>query len=223
MDVSRRSVQRAGQVTAAIADAQRREWTLVIPVKQAALAKSRLTVSGVDKVALARAFALDTVEAAAACGRVTQVIVVTSDEQTAKALASIARITVINDTARDLRGAIELGLASVGDTKPRGVLLGDLPALRPSQLSDALAQATTVARAFVPDADGTGTSLATARPGALLPCLFGPHSAAAHRAALFVEVILPSSSGLRRDVDTAEHLKVARRLGLGCHTAAIVK
>src|SRR4029453_11451948 len=54
-------------------------WTVVIPVKPSARGKSRLNVSGVDRVALARAIALDTVAAAAACESVAQVVVVTDD------------------------------------------------------------------------------------------------------------------------------------------------
>jgi 2-phospho-L-lactate guanylyltransferase len=223
MGISRRNAQYEWQTLRTSVDAHRREWTLVIPVKQAVLAKSRLVVSGLDKAALARAFALDTIEAAVASDRVAHVVVVTSDLQTATALESIARVTVMNDTAGELRGAIELGLAAVGNAMPRGVLLGDLPALQPFQLSDALARATTADRAFVPDADGTGTSLATAWSGVSLPYFFGPHSAAAHRAARFAEITLPSSSGLRRDVDTAEHLAKAHRLGLGRHTVALVR
>lgn len=196
-------------------------WTLVVPVKPAGSAKSRLAVPGLDKAALARAIARDTVEAASACAHVERVVVVTPRGRDASVLASIERVTVVEDTATGLRSAIALGLAAAGETVARGVLLGDLPALRPSELSFALARAALLDLAFVPDADGTGTTLSTARPGIPLPPLFGPGSAAAHRRAGFAEMDVPVSSGLRRDVDVAEHLTVARQSGLGRHTAAI--
>jgi uroporphyrinogen decarboxylase len=54
-------------------------WTVVIPVKPSARGKSRLSVEGVDRVALARAIALDTIVAAVACESVAQVVIVTDD------------------------------------------------------------------------------------------------------------------------------------------------
>lgn len=199
-----------------------RDWAVVIPVKRAEFGKSRLRVSGVDREALARAIALDTVEAAVSCPRVGQVIVVTSDEVTATALRRLERVRIVPDHDEGLSAAIDLGISSARSDRPRAVLLGDLPALRPDELARALAFASSHPRAFVPDAEGTGTVLATARPGVELRTWFGVDSASAHRAAGFVEVGFPVLSGLRRDLDVAAHLPVARRSGLGPRTAALV-
>lgn len=199
-----------------------REWFLVIPVKAAAVGKSRLHVPGVDRQELARAIAIDTVAAAAACERVVEVLVVTSDAVTAAELGGLPRVRIVPDGADGLRAAISEGLAAVHADAHRAVLLGDLPALRPEELSRALQVAADSDRAFVPDSDGTGTALATARVGHPLPPLFGPDSAAAHRDASFVEAQLPATWGLRRDLDTAEHLPAARRAGLGPRTAALL-
>lgn len=54
-------------------------WSLVVPVKPAAVGKSRLAVPGVDRAAAARAIALDTLEAASAAGLVAELVVVTDD------------------------------------------------------------------------------------------------------------------------------------------------
>ncbi|WP_223623219.1 2-phospho-L-lactate guanylyltransferase [Microbacterium sp. EST19A] len=199
-----------------------RDWAVVIPVKRAEFGKTRLRVSGVEREELARAIALDTVDAAVSCHRVGQVIVVTSDEVTAAALRPLPRVRIVPDRGDGLSAAIELGIASARVDRPRAVLLGDLPALRPDELSRALAFASSHPRAFVPDAEGTGTVLATARAGVELRTRFGSDSAAAHRAAGFVEVGFPVLSGLRRDLDVAAHLPVARRSGLGPRTAALV-
>lgn len=206
-----------------VRDAPRREWTLVVPVKPAAHGKSRLLLPApFDRPAIARAVALDTIEAAAGCDRVERVLVVTADEPLRSALAENDRVTVVHDSAEGLRAAIGLGLAAVRTSGPRAVLLGDLPALRPRELSDALALAARRDRAFVPDADGTGTVLATAGPGVRLEPLFGQGSAAAHRRHGFAELDLPETSGLRRDLDTVEHLPALRRAGLGTRTAALL-
>ena len=199
-----------------------RDWAVVIPVKRAEFGKSRLRISGVEREELARAIALDTIDAVVSCHRVGQVIVVTSDEVTASALRPLPRVRIVPDRGDGLRAAIDLGVASARVDRPRAVLLGDLPALRPDELARALAFASAHPRAFVSDAEGTGTVLATARAGVELRTRFGADSAAAHRAAGFVEVGFPVLSGLRRDLDVAAHLPVARRTGLGRRTAALV-
>lgn len=200
-----------------------REWVVVIPVKRAEIGKSRLRLPGVDREPLARAIALDTVEAATACERVAEVIVVTSDELTATALRLLPRVRLVRDRGEGLTAAIDLGVRAAAEERPRAVLLGDLPSLRPDELARALAFASSHPRAFVPDAEGTGTVLATARAGFdLAPC-FGDDSASAHRTAGFAEVGFPVLSGLRRDLDHAEHLRAARRAGLGPRTAALLE
>ena len=105
-----------------------REWIVVIPVKRAEIGKSRLRIPGVDREPLARAIALDTVEAATACERVAEVIVVTSDEVTATALRVLPRVRLVRDRSEGLTAAIGLGVSAAPDLRPRAVMLGDLPA-----------------------------------------------------------------------------------------------
>jgi len=184
-------------------------WTLVIPVKPAELGKSRLG----GGPALARAVALDTVSAAAAASRVCEVVLVTGDTAIAAALAGLGRIRVVREErAVGIAAAIRAGLAGV--TGPRAALLGDLPALDPAELDAALALAETHDRAFVRDADGTGTTLVTAVDGVSFAAEFGPDSAARHAAAGLVELPIPADSTLRRDVDTPEQLAVLLAAGL---------
>jgi 2-phospho-L-lactate guanylyltransferase len=98
-------------------------------------------------------------------------------------------------------------------------LVGDLPALRPDALSAALRDAAGHARAFVPDATGTGTTLLAARPGTPLDPAFGAESATRHARGA---VSLAAEAGLRQDVDTAADLRAAARLGVGPATAAVL-
>lgn len=181
-------------------------WIIVIPVKGTVDAKSRLNAS----YELSTAIAMDTVSAALA---VTRVIVVTGP-QAAPLFAKLGA-EVIRDLGEGLNRAVEEGVAAAGD-HPVAVLLGDLPALEAPELKAALNQAGSYPRAMVPDADGIGTVLITAQKGLLHKPAFGGQSRRAHLAAGYVELSLPASSGLRRDVDTTEQLTglaAARRLG----------
>jgi len=175
------------------------EWTIVVPVKGTPAAKSRLGASP----ALAEAIALDTVEAALA---VAPVIVVTPVAARFEALGA----TVVSDPGGGLAAAIDAGIAAASGSV--AVLLGDLPALRPEELRAALDAAAAHARAFVADSEGTGTALITSTTDHA-PA-FGAGSAQRHRDAGYVELDVPSDSGLRSDVDTVEQLAaLAGRVG----------
>ena len=205
-------------------------WTLVLPVKGGAGAKSRLGAPP----ALATAIVLDCLDAVLDCPDVARAVVVTADD-TAAADARAAGADVVREShpGAGLRAALRDGLAAADG--PVAVLLADLPALRPADLSAALRAADRALRgadgadapgdppamAFVPDADRTGTVLlAGLDPAALRPA-FGSGSAAGHArsGARRLDLSLPR---LRRDVDTREDLATALALGVGPRTAAAV-
>lgn len=196
-------------------------WRVVVPVKGGPAAKSRLRVpDGVDRLDLATALALDTVAAAAGAVGPGAVTVVTSDARVTAGLYGLG-VEAVADPAEGLNAAVRLGLDAVRPGEAAAVLLGDVPALRPEELSAALALALTHLIALVPDAEGTGSVLLAGRPGVRLTPRFGPGSAAAHEAhgAKRLELDLP---GLRRDVDDEKSLRAALRLGVGRHTAALL-
>ncbi len=207
----------------------RTTWTLVIPVKALAAAKSRLTptVTAPMRLALARAFALDTIEAARAARNVGRIIVVTGEVELGAHLPQ--RVEVVHETpGAGLASAIELGVevARSEQDVPVAVLLGDLPAMRPEQLDAALGAAARHPLAFVRDTDGTGTTLATARAGVPLTAAFGGGSAARHAASGFVDLVHAApdaiAPGVRNDVDTIEALEVVLQTGVGRRTAETV-
>ena len=70
------------------------DWIVVLPVKQASRAKSRLG----GGAALARAIALDTIEAVAACEAVAKVVVVTDDPEL-EAFVGGGGVVVMRDRA----------------------------------------------------------------------------------------------------------------------------
>jgi 2-phospho-L-lactate guanylyltransferase len=188
------------------------EWFVVVPVKGTSSAKSRLGAE--PDVALA--IALDTVEAALAAPSVRGVIVVTSAEAAVRFDETDAFVVV--SPPKGLAAAILLGLETAEAFSEAGrgtaVLLGDLPALLPSELEAALQAARALPHAMVADADGTGTTLVTAADGESHATAFGEGSAGAHRGAGYVPLDVDAASGLRRDVDTPADLEeLTGRLG----------
>jgi 2-phospho-L-lactate guanylyltransferase len=199
--------------------AEPERWVVVVPVKPALVGKSRL---GVD-VEVVRAISLDTIEAAARAALVEVVLVPTSDAGLGTVLHGHSKVRVVpEDEPRGIGAAIRHALLDVPLSSPRAVLLGDLPALDPADLDAALALAADVARAFVADEEGIGTSLVTAAAGIELVAEFGTDSAARHRELGLVELAIGSGSTLRRDVDTPEQLEAAAALGLGPRTRALI-
>ncbi|KUG51614.1 hypothetical protein AVL62_09880 [Serinicoccus chungangensis] len=202
-------------------------WRLVVPLQQAERAKTRLVApEGVDRVALARAIAADTLEAVCRALPPGDVVVVTSDEAGAARAAALCA-QVVDDPGGGLNAAIRAGLEVAGDpgdgtaggagARGLAVLLGDLPCLRPADLVAALDVCAGHPRAVVPDADGSGTVLLTSVDADLEP-RFGAGSAARHaRTAARLGLDLPR---LRRDVDTSADLGDAIHLGLGPRTTA---
>ncbi|HWG65222.1 MAG TPA: 2-phospho-L-lactate guanylyltransferase [Streptosporangiaceae bacterium] len=200
-------------------------WSLVIPVKVLAIAKSRLAdLAGPARSALALAMAADTVSAAVQSKAVAAVIVVTDDEVAARALGELSAVVVPDQPAAGLNPAVAHGASVAAARWPEcgtAALAADLPALRPEELDRALSAAAAWPEAFVADAEGTGTTLYTARPGARFRPQFGPESARRHRESGAREITIEDVPSLRSDVDTPAGLQRAGALGLGPRTAAL--
>ena len=195
-------------------------WSLVVPVKRLAMAKSRLGDT-THTPGLALAFALDTVAAALETPAVARVVVVTDDDEVAAAVTALGAAVRPDVRSGGLNAAVLSGAAyCVGlvGTHPVASLPSDLPAVTASDLGAALAAAGAHRHAFVADAEGAGTTLLAALHGDLDP-RYGPGSAAAHRLAGAVPLRAVGAS-LRQDVDTDTDLHTARELGVGRATAA---
>jgi 2-phospho-L-lactate/phosphoenolpyruvate guanylyltransferase len=196
-------------------------WHVVVPVKGGPDAKSRLRApEGVDRLALARALALDTIAAAVDAVGLDHVVVVTSDAEVVMALAQPGART-LPDPGDGLNAAVRAGIGAVPADGPVAVLLGDVPALRPGDLRAALTSADGRDCWFVPDAEGTGTVLLGAREARWTHPRFGSGSAARHEAAGHTRLDLDLDR-LRRDVDDEASLGEALRLGVGPNTAALL-
>jgi 2-phospho-L-lactate/phosphoenolpyruvate guanylyltransferase len=203
-------------------------WSVVVPVKVLTQAKSRLArLGGERRAELALAMATDTVTAVLASAAAARVIVITDDQVVGQALRELGA-EVIADT-RDgggLNGALRHGAAFASRRWPDtglATLFADLPAVRPIEIATALDAARQWPTAFVADAAGDGTTLYTARPDAAFQPAFGLASRARHAAGGAVELGLDGIDGLRRDVDTPEDLQQAAMIGLGPHTAGLLR
>ncbi|MCX6401565.1 MAG: 2-phospho-L-lactate guanylyltransferase [Propionibacteriales bacterium] len=196
-------------------------FVILLPVKSPGTGKTRMTsLTDADRGRLARAFAVDALDACLATPGVVEVVVISDDAGFAAVLADRGARTC-PDPELGLNAALRHGAAMIRDDRPdlRPVaLLADLPALSPVDLAAALDFAGASSGAcFVQDADGTGTTLYTAPYDAFEP-RFGPDSAQRHSAhALAVPGPLTT---LRRDVDDLDGLRAALALGVGSATTA---
>ena len=195
-------------------------WTVLVPLKALPAAKSRLAESLAphQHVEVVEAIRADTLAAASEAGLVARLVLVTDVAwpDLAEGMLNIVQ------TAPGLNGGLAEAAAAAATTWPaEGVaaLVGDLPALQPLELDAALTEAAEHPRSFVPDSAGTGTTLLAATPGTELTPAYGPGSAERHRA---IAAELAASPGLRADVDTAEDLESAERLGVGVNTRAVL-
>ena len=201
------------------------QWTLVVPLKPLARAKSRLSDTAADglRPGLALAFALDTVAAALACPAVKDVAVVTGDALAGRELGALGAHIVPDEPGGGLNAALAHAAAVVRTSRPDSAvaaLNADLPALRPLELVRVLDSAAEFPRAFLADAAAIGTTLLSAAPGNELRPAFGEDSRSRHRASGARELHLDAVDSVRQDVDTGDDLRAALAMGVGPRTAA---
>jgi 2-phospho-L-lactate guanylyltransferase len=207
------------------------QWSVVVPAKRLVAAKTRLTpLTGAlpaDLPAghgdLVLALLADTVAAARRSPAVGLVLVVTDEPRAAALVTALGAQTVGDEPDSGLNAALAHGArqARARAGGPVAALSSDLPALRPHELTAALTAAAALPRAFVADAEGSGTTLLAVRDGELDP-RFGPGSAAAHTAsgAIPLDGDWP---GLRQDVDTPVDLHTAAWIGVGPRTTGFLE
>ena len=226
----------ARPVTRQSARLQPLSWSLVIPVKVLAQAKSRLTgIAGQRRSELALAMAADTIAVAVSARTVGAVLVVTDDRLVSGIAESLGALVLPDAPAAGLNDALAYGAAhseAIWPERGRAGLAGDLPAAQPEEITAALDAAARLGAAFVPDADGTGTVLYAAAPGSKFRPQFGAASRDRHLAIGAAEIgaaeigatVIGAGrlAGLRRDVDTIADLRLAAEIGLGPRTRALL-
>lgn len=198
----------------------------MVPVRLQ-MAKTRLSARPAPlREALVVAMARDVIMAAQACPHVSDIRVV--GDARARELLMGARdgdgdVTFLEDPGNGLNAALLAG--SRGTSGPVAALLADLPCVTSDLLARALA-GWPGQRAMVSDAEGIGTTMLMASSANVLRPHFGPRSRAAHVSDGAIEIAdgYPGEfAGLRRDVDSEVGLWDAQRLGLGPHTASVLR
>ena len=197
---------------------------LIIAVKRLAAAKTRLApvFSARIRANVVLAMLLDTLAAASGVDSLHSVTVITPDDAAGAAAAELGAEVLPDPTPEGhpdpLNNAISAAEHVVAKSVPNLVVVqGDLPALQPQELAEAIAAARDHRRSFVADRLGSGTTALCAFGVALDP-RFGPDSAARHRRSAAIE-LTGAWPGLRCDIDTPGDLAAARRLGVGAATA----
>ena len=200
---------------------------LIIAVKRLSAAKTRLAALFAADVRerVVLAMLIDTITAAQAIQSVRSVTVVTPDATAAAAVRDLGANVLADPTPADhrdpLNNAVSAAYASLAETMSNIVVLqGDLPALKTSELDEALALARPYPRSFVADRQGTGTAALFAF-GVNPHPLLGADSASRHRESGAIE-LTGAWPGLRCDIDTPEDLAAARLLGVGSATTAAI-
>jgi 2-phospho-L-lactate guanylyltransferase len=205
--------------------AQPPRYGVVVPVKPPDVAKSRLLALGDEaRRQLVVAFAADTVTAAMESSLVDVVLVVTDDFRLARGLCDLGADVLPDGTSDDLNGSLVQAAAELNRRRPDiriAALCADLPALRPEELTRALATAPDDRPAFVADAQGAGTTTLVAPTLEVFTPRFGPGSRSAHLSVGAHEIDLDGIATLRRDVDTPADLAEAVALGVGPRTSMV--
>ncbi|WP_088312421.1 2-phospho-L-lactate guanylyltransferase [Kineosporia sp. R_H_3] len=193
-------------------------WTVVVPAKSLAQAKSRLRPpAGTDRRNLALAMLADTLAAVIAAD-VARVAVLTADPDITARARDLGADVWLDGATGGLNAALRDAVTRRAPTGPLAVLTGDLPALQPEDLDHVLTAASTARSVFVPDRSAHGTTVLTALRGTELTPRFGVRSARHHTAAGALPVLAAPS--IRHDVDTWPDLLSAVRIGVGLHTLA---
>ena len=211
-------------------------WSVIVPVKLLADAKSRLHVHH-RRAELALAFFSDVLAAVRAAAPVEQILVV-GDEPAVQALVqeiADTRVHLIPQGATPgLNPAIRHAAAQLPPAARVAVIASDLPCLDGETVTMVLKLAASHPRAFVTDTQGLGTTMLCQTDGTALDPAFGTRSRARHRQLGYVELtdgdVSPSGDDAirerwaraHRDVDTAVDLWDAERIGVGSSTARIL-
>lgn len=201
-------------------------WAVVVPVKSAMGAKTRLSgLRPERRMALAHAFALDTVCALAAAPSVRVVLVMASDPNAVETFGRLSKVEVLVDRTAGMNEAVRRGVRwasrHVADAA-LAVIPGDLPAATPELFEVLFARAVRHRRGVLADMEMVGTTALTALRSTDLEPAFGPRSLRKHLRGGAVLLDAEGLEPLRRDVDLVEHLEAVLRLGAGGATRRAV-
>lgn len=203
------------------------EWTALIPLKSAQLAKSRLAgvnqQCGVSPEHLAVAFALDVMAACGHCELIDRVAVVGNklpaeiDTPAVDVIAEPPGLTGLND-------ALTFAISRCRSTHAAGIIIvtGDLPSLKAPDLTTVINSADDSRPSFVRDHTGFGTSMLVIPTGTAVNPRFGFDSGNRHAAMGYQDITGYATTRARLDVDTPADLRAVTDLGVGAATHSLL-
>lgn len=193
------------------------DWRILVPVKELALAKTRMALAPQERRFLVLAMLRDVLAAVKQTPEVGEVVICSSDPQILDECPgeSIWLTSGNGDVNTEIGEAlVEPWLRDRG--RPTAVVVADLPCLRTDDLGRVLRLAMQRRMVFVASCDGGTTVLAAQDPRRLVT-RFGRGSAAAHRR-WYRDVSTEVGIGCRLDIDTVDALAWGHRVGLGGRT-----
>jgi 2-phospho-L-lactate guanylyltransferase len=200
-------------------------WCALVPQKALSKAKGRIALPAEQRRVLATAMLRDTVAALEATPTVARVFLLWDDPADRPVLPESDTRRHVAADGHTLNDALQLGVERARRAVPGCSLVvvpSDLPALDPAELAAFLARAGRYRRAFLADADATGTSVLTVTGDVALLPSYGPNSRERHAASGSCELTSDDLPSLRRDVDDLATLDEAMGLGCGPHTISSV-
>jgi 2-phospho-L-lactate guanylyltransferase len=184
-------------------------WTALVPLKTAAMRKSRLAARlGPDaRIALSRALLGRLLDVLRAVPRVTSIVLVADEAGHSPA------VRWIEDEGRGLNAELEAARDTLG-TGPLLVIHADLPLLGAQDVEVLLEAAEKAGSAIAPDRHGRGTNALALTGATNVAFRFGADSLADHCAQAGEGAII-RRPGLALDCDTPDDLDLAIAGGFG--------
>jgi 2-phospho-L-lactate guanylyltransferase len=200
-------------------------WALV-PVKSFATAKSRLEglLTRAECARLAEEMARDVLMALHAAPDITGIAVLGDEPRLASLVAAVNATLHAELPGEDYRAALRRVARDLQDRGARHLLVvpADLPTLSSGDVQ-ALLQGHKAGISLCPASADGGTNALLLSPPTAIPFLYGPDSAARHRAAAEaagIPVREVAITGFSRDVDSPEDLRWLLGRKIACATRA---
>jgi len=167
-------------------------WTAVVPLKEIAARKTRLTLAADTRRSLTETMAEHVLAALRQAPEVGKILLLTKSPR--------AGYDWVRDEGRGLNEELQALRAALPDV-PFLIVHADLPEIRPADIGLLVAATDGGKLGIAPDRHGTGTNALALPPGVLPRFAFGPGSCARHQTAWPMFAVV-RTDGLARDVDT---------------------
>jgi 2-phospho-L-lactate guanylyltransferase len=195
-------------------------WDVFLPLKQFDAGKSRLGNIPTDfRVSLIKAMAVDLIDVLLQVPQISSITIVGVDhEQLTDAANPRLRSFPISQPI-DINSDLQM---AIGDSNRIAIFLPDLPSVKTTEISKALALASGHRASFIADRNSIGSTAFFSTIGKVVTH-FGINSAEAHRSAQAIELNDPQFKGIKADCDDWSDLLAIDISDLGHATRALME